>query len=121
MPLDFKVVARAADQHPKPTYYQYQYGTAGFRTQYAFLSASLVAFIIERRHFCSGDRLESVVFRVAILAALRSMKHNSHAIGIMITASHNPAQVQPWLIFVAYMLIVVRTMVSSSLIPVGRC
>ncbi|KXN90072.1 Phosphoacetylglucosamine mutase [Leucoagaricus sp. SymC.cos] len=72
MPLDFKKLAEASDRHPKPTYYQYQYGTAGFRTL--------------------GDRLDSVVFRVGILAALRSMKHNSHAIGVMITASHNPEQ-----------------------------
>ncbi|KAJ3569762.1 hypothetical protein NP233_g4828 [Leucocoprinus birnbaumii] len=72
MPLDYTVVAEASDKHPKPTYYQYQYGTAGFRTL--------------------GDRLDSVVFRIGILAALRSMKHNSYAIGIMITASHNPEQ-----------------------------
>ncbi|KAF5355718.1 hypothetical protein D9756_003728 [Leucocoprinus leucothites] len=70
MPLDFATIAEASDQHAKPTYYQYQYGTAGFRTL--------------------GDRLDSVLFRVGILAALRSMKQNSHAIGVMITASHNP-------------------------------
>jgi phosphoacetylglucosamine mutase len=44
-------------------------------------------------HSPRGDRLDSVVFRVGILAALRSMKHNSHAIGVMVTASHNPEQV----------------------------
>ncbi|KAF9453862.1 Phosphoacetylglucosamine mutase [Macrolepiota fuliginosa MF-IS2] len=72
MSFAYENIATFSDRHPKPTYYQYQYGTAGFRTL--------------------GDRLDSVVFRVGILAALRSMKHNSHAIGVMITASHNPEQ-----------------------------
>ncbi|MCJ1423285.1 Phosphoacetylglucosamine Mutase [Sticta canariensis] len=49
----------------------FQYGTAGFR-----LKASL---------------LDSVVFRVGLLAALRSRKLNGQVIGVMITASHNPA------------------------------
>ena len=34
--------------------------------------------------------LDSVVFRVGLLAALRSRKLGSQAIGVMITASHNP-------------------------------
>jgi len=34
MPFDYKTVAEVSDKHPKPTYYQYQYGTAGFRTLY---------------------------------------------------------------------------------------
>lgn len=38
---------------------------------------------------CS-DRLDSVVFRVGLLAALRSRKLNGQTVGIMITASHNP-------------------------------
>jgi phosphoacetylglucosamine mutase len=32
------------------------------------------------------------VFRVGLLAALRSRKLNSQAIGVMITASHNPPE-----------------------------
>ena len=49
----------------------YKYGTAGFRMK--------------------ADLLEGVSFRVGLLASLRSRKLNSHAIGVMITASHNPA------------------------------
>lgn len=49
----------------------YKYGTAGFRM--------------------NADLLEGVTFRVGLLAALRSRKLDSQAIGVMITASHNPA------------------------------
>ena len=34
--------------------------------------------------------LDSVVFRVGLLAALRSRNKNGRVIGVMITASHNP-------------------------------
>jgi len=34
--------------------------------------------------------LDSVVFRVGLLAALRSRRMNGQVIGVMITASHNP-------------------------------
>ncbi|EJD04099.1 phosphoacetylglucosamine mutase [Fomitiporia mediterranea MF3/22] len=61
-----------ADLHPKPSNIQFQYGTAGFRTL--------------------GVLLESVLFRVGILAALRSKKLDGKTIGVMITASHNPEQ-----------------------------
>jgi phosphoacetylglucosamine mutase len=49
----------------------YAYGTAGFRMK--------------------ADLLEGITFRVGLLAALRSRKLNGQAIGVMITASHNPA------------------------------
>ncbi len=49
----------------------YKYGTAGFRMR--------------------ADLLEGIAFRVGMLASLRSRNLNSQAIGIMITASHNPA------------------------------
>lgn len=49
----------------------YTYGTAGFRMK--------------------ADLLEGISFRVALLASLRSRKLNGQAIGVMITASHNPA------------------------------
>lgn len=49
----------------------YKYGTAGFRMK--------------------ADLLEGVAFRVGLLAALRSRKLNGQAIGVMVTASHNPA------------------------------
>ncbi|EIN13797.1 phosphoacetylglucosamine mutase [Punctularia strigosozonata HHB-11173 SS5] len=59
-----------ADLHPKPESVHFQYGTAGFRTL--------------------GHVLDSVLFRVGILAALRSKKQDGKTIGVMVTASHNP-------------------------------
>ncbi|XP_057679637.1 phosphoacetylglucosamine mutase [Corythoichthys intestinalis] len=55
----------------KPPGLVLQYGTAGFRT-----NASL---------------LEHVMFRMGLLATLRS-KHTKAAIGVMVTASHNPEE-----------------------------
>ncbi|KAF2357981.1 Alpha-D-phosphohexomutase C-terminal [Trinorchestia longiramus] len=49
---------------------QFSYGTAGFRTK--------------------ADDLETVLFRMGLLAVLRSKATKAH-IGLMITASHNPA------------------------------
>lgn len=44
--------------------------------------------------FAPYDRelLESVIFRVGLLAAIRSRKLGGKTIGVMITASHNPPQ-----------------------------
>jgi phosphoacetylglucosamine mutase len=39
-----------------------------------------------------SNLLDSVVFRVGLLASLRSRKLNGQTIGIMITASHNPPE-----------------------------
>lgn len=39
-----------------------------------------------------SDLLDSVVYRVGLLAALRSRKLNGQTIGVMITASHNPPE-----------------------------
>ncbi|KAK3393724.1 N-acetylglucosamine-phosphate mutase-like protein [Podospora didyma] len=50
---------------------RYSYGTAGFRMK--------------------ADLLEGIAFRVGVLAALRSRSLGGQAIGVMITASHNPA------------------------------
>lgn len=50
----------------------YKYGTAGFRM--------------------AADLLEGVTFRVGLLSALRTRKLNGQAIGVMVTASHNPAK-----------------------------
>ena len=41
-----------------------------------------------------GVLLESVLFRVGILAALRSKKLDGKTIGVMVTASHNPEPVR---------------------------
>ena len=54
-----------------PNGQQYKYGTAGFRMK--------------------ADLLDGVTYRVGLLAALRSRKLSSQTIGVMITASHNPA------------------------------
>ena len=70
MSTDEKILA-ASPKHPIVAGYRYKYGTAGFRMK--------------------ADLLEGVTFRVGLLAALRSKKLNSQAIGVMITASHNPA------------------------------
>lgn len=48
---------------------RFSYGTAGFRSE--------------------GSILASTVYRAGVLAALRSLKTGS-AVGLMITASHNP-------------------------------
>jgi phosphomannomutase len=37
------------------------------------------------------------MYRTGLLAALRSKAKGSQVIGVMITASHNPAEVQPWI------------------------
>ncbi|KIK94072.1 hypothetical protein PAXRUDRAFT_828354 [Paxillus rubicundulus Ve08.2h10] len=63
---------RGLNEYPVKPGETFQYGTAGFRTR--------------------GDKLESVLFKVGILAALRSKTCNGKAIGVMITASHNPAE-----------------------------
>ena len=64
-------VLEASAKHPTVEGHRYQYGTAGFRMK--------------------ADLLEGVAFRVGLLASLRSRKHEGQAIGVMITASHNPA------------------------------
>lgn len=50
----------------------YKYGTAGFRM--------------------AADLLDGITFRVGLLSSLRSRKLTGQAIGVMITASHNPAK-----------------------------
>ncbi|KAI9844505.1 MAG: Phosphoacetylglucosamine Mutase [Thelocarpon superellum] len=62
----------ASRKHPKPADRTFQYGTAGFRMK--------------------ANLLDSVVFRVGLLASLRSRKMNGQTIGVMITASHNPPE-----------------------------
>lgn len=71
--MDEKIIA-ASKKHPIVPLgegRQYTYGTAGFRMK--------------------ADLLGGVTFRVGLVAALRSRKMSSKAIGVMITASHNPA------------------------------
>lgn len=62
------------EKHNKPENAKFlSYGTAGFRTH--------------------ADNLKTfILYRVGILAALRSFKHHGKTVGVMITASHNPPQ-----------------------------
>nr|DAD18201.1 TPA_asm: hypothetical protein HUJ06_019664 [Nelumbo nucifera] len=62
------ILLEAASRFPRPQGVKLSYGTAGFRADASILS--------------------STVFRVGILAALRSLKTQA-VIGLMITASHN--------------------------------
>ncbi|KAI0801185.1 phosphoacetylglucosamine mutase [Fomes fomentarius] len=68
LPVD--AIKSFADQHLKPPNVHFQYGTAGFRTL--------------------GNALDPVMFRVGILASLRSKRLDGKTIGVMVTASHNP-------------------------------
>lgn len=68
--MDDKILAASA-KHPIVAGKTYKYGTAGFRM--------------------AADLLDGVSFRVGLLAGLRSRKLGGQAIGVMITASHNPA------------------------------
>lgn len=67
---DAKFLA-ASEKHPIVEGHTFKYGTAGFRMK--------------------ADLLDGVTFRVGLLAGLRSRKLGGSAIGVMITASHNPA------------------------------
>ncbi|TEY59367.1 hypothetical protein BOTCAL_0194g00050 [Botryotinia calthae] len=69
--MDAKIL-EASNKHPKPADRVFQYGTAGFRMK--------------------ANLLDSVVFRVGLVAALRSRKLGGQTIGVMITASHNPPE-----------------------------
>ncbi|XP_052744975.1 phosphoacetylglucosamine mutase [Bicyclus anynana] len=69
-PSSLRVVyAFAREMHPKTTDVFIEYGTAGFRTK--------------------ANLLEHVVYRMGLLAVLRSRCKNGRTIGLMITASHN--------------------------------
>lgn len=66
-----KAVSSQAKYCIPPNFKKLAYGTAGFRDK--------------------GNVLDHVVFRMGVLAALRSF-HVRKAVGIMITASHNPRE-----------------------------
>ncbi|KAL4992449.1 hypothetical protein BDW68DRAFT_79355 [Aspergillus falconensis] len=67
-----KAIAEAASHYAKPEGKVFQYGTAGFRMR--------------------ADYLNTVVFAVGLLAGLRSKKLSGQWVGVMVTASHNPAE-----------------------------
>ncbi|KAI9223797.1 Phosphoacetylglucosamine mutase [Blastocladiella britannica] len=66
------IIATASAKHPIPAGSKFTYGTAGFRMR--------------------AELLDSVTFRVGLLAALRSRSLGGRTIGVMITASHNPVE-----------------------------
>ncbi|KWU45019.1 Phosphoacetylglucosamine mutase [Rhodotorula sp. JG-1b] len=68
--VDAAALRASSSSHPKLPNVHYTYGTAGFRQQ--------------------ADILDSVMFRVGLLAVLRSKNLKGKAIGVMVTASHNP-------------------------------
>ncbi|GAA5883675.1 hypothetical protein JCM3774_002948, partial [Rhodotorula dairenensis] len=68
--LDAAALSAAFAAHPKLPSLRYTYGTAGFRQE--------------------ADILDSVMCTVGLLAVLRSKHLNGKAIGVMVTASHNP-------------------------------
>lgn len=67
--MDCEALRTRSARHPRPAGLALQYGTAGFRAR--------------------AELLDHVVFRMGLLAALRS-KALAATIGIMVTASHNP-------------------------------
>jgi phosphoacetylglucosamine mutase len=70
LPLQHAIVA-GIQAYAKPDGIVFEYGTAGFRMK--------------------SGLLNTVVYAVGLLAGLRSKKLNGQWIGVMITASHNPA------------------------------
>ncbi|XP_055376879.1 phosphoacetylglucosamine mutase [Condylostylus longicornis] len=64
------VYAFAREMYPKKVNENINYGTAGFRGE--------------------AKKLEYVMYRMGLLATLRSRIKNGQVIGVMITASHNP-------------------------------
>ncbi|KAJ1564735.1 Phosphoacetylglucosamine Mutase, partial [Nowakowskiella sp. JEL0078] len=67
--MDSSKIEILSAKHPRPEDITYTYGTAGFRMK--------------------AELLDSVIFRVGLLAVLRSKALNGKFVGIMITASHN--------------------------------
>ena len=61
--------AEISKEHPKPDV-KFSYGTAGFRMR--------------------ADNLDSVMYRMGLLAVLRSKAKGGKVIGVVVTASHNP-------------------------------
>jgi phosphoacetylglucosamine mutase len=84
----YESIVLGSKKHPKSPDVTYTYGTAGFRTTYPYFVLMLT---------CSANVLDPVMYRAGLLAALRSKAKGSQVIGVMITASHNPAEVQPWI------------------------
>ncbi len=65
-------IIKGSKKHPNDEGFHFSYGTAGFRMK--------------------ANMLDSVVYRVGLLACLRSQHLKGQTIGVMITASHNPPE-----------------------------
>lgn len=83
-----------ADAYAPPQDARFTYGTAGFRMKCVYLESririfSCASFMLT---VCthSASLLPPVMFRVGLVAVLRSMRFRGQAVGVMITASHNP-------------------------------
>ncbi|KAK4047341.1 hypothetical protein OIO90_006200 [Microbotryomycetes sp. JL221] len=69
MQINEDLIKQSSARHARAAV-KYTYGTAGFRM--------------------SADLLDSVMYRVGLLASLRSKALDGKVIGVMVTASHNP-------------------------------
>ena len=104
-----QAVKEASAKHTTPTELvgKFQYGTAGVRLldECDVVYKLLTMITVPYEGVCPSaacrsvyqltiisNILDSVVYRVGLLASLRSRKLNGQTIGVMITASHNPPE-----------------------------
>ncbi|KAJ5275972.1 hypothetical protein N7524_002125 [Penicillium chrysogenum] len=86
-----KAITEAALQYAKPEGKVFEYGTAGFRMKAPAIILLLTPTCSDQSG-CAATSLNTVVFAVGLLASLRSKKLSGQWIGVMVTASHNPAE-----------------------------
>lgn len=111
-------ITKAADPYPIPEGRKYEYGTAGVSVSITIYIHFLLILLtvshesvstssqpqpaatiyLKQHSWTMNDRLDNstngldhVMFTVGMIACLRSKKRNA-TIGIMVTASHNPAE-----------------------------
>jgi phosphoacetylglucosamine mutase len=104
-----QAVKEASAKHTTPAALvgKFQYGTAGVRLLHELnaVYTMLTTMPVPYEGVCLSsispsvyqltilsNILDSVVYRVGLLASLRSRKLNGQTIGVMITASHNPPE-----------------------------
>jgi phosphoacetylglucosamine mutase len=104
-----QAVKEASAKHTTPAELvgKFQYGTAGVRLLHDSnaVHTMLTTMLVPYEGVCLSSTsrsiyqltilsniLDSVVYRVGLLASLRSRKLNGQTIGVMITASHNPPE-----------------------------
>jgi hypothetical protein len=96
--MDAKQIEAVAASYPSPPGIKHTFGTAGFRAKLSVPLFRLAIYIHKRPNqphllSTSADTLDRVFFTVGLLAVMRSKKLAGQTIGVMVTASHNPAQV----------------------------